>query len=230
VTITPPNRKCVCILVVPRLAPGFSIGWRSMEIERSGGPQRLILMTMLEGVEDVHAGKLGGALSERRSAFERLTQGRLDRAYRLAAALLGDPDEAQDAVHDAAEQAWDDFLRLRDQARFDAWFDAIVVHRCRDRLRRRRVRPLVLVDPPDQPGSDPSAVYVERDALAHALARLDADHRIVVILRFGADLTVAEIAQRTGEREGTVKSRLYYALRQLRGAYDAAARLPGGVR
>ena len=51
-------------------------------------------MTMLEGVEDVQAGKLGEALSERRSAFERLTQGRLDRAYRLAAALLGDPDEA----------------------------------------------------------------------------------------------------------------------------------------
>ena len=51
-----------------------------------------------------------------------------------------------------------------------------------------------------------------------------------MILRFGADLTVAEIAQRTGEREGTVKSRLHYALRQLRGAYDAAARLQGGVR
>jgi RNA polymerase sigma-70 factor (ECF subfamily) len=187
-------------------------------------------MTTLEGVGDVHFGKTGEVLAERRSAFERLTQSRLDRAYRLAAALLGDPDEAQDAVHDAAEQAWDDVLRLRDQTRFDAWFDAIVVHRCRDRLRRRRVRPLVLVEPPDRPGSDPSAGYGERDALAHALEGLDADHRIVVILRFGADLTVAEIAQRTGEREGTVKSRLHYALRQLHAAYDAAERLPGGVR
>ncbi len=187
-------------------------------------------MMTLEGVGDVQVKKLGEALAERRGAFERLTQGRLDRAYRLAAALLGDADEAQDAVHDAAEQAWDDFLRLRDQARFDAWFDAIVVHRCRDRLRRRRVRPLVPIDPRDRPGGDPSAEFVERDALAGALARLDADHRIVVVLRFGADLTVAEIAQRTGEREGTVKSRLHYALRQLHAAYDAAERLPGGVR
>jgi RNA polymerase sigma-70 factor (ECF subfamily) len=187
-------------------------------------------MTMLEGVGDVQAGKLGKALAGRRSAFERLTQARLDRAYQIAAALLGDPDEAQDAVQDAAEQSWDDFSRLRDEARFDAWFDAIVVHRCRDRLRRRRIRPLLLVDPPDRAGPDMAARSVERDALRRALAKLDVDHRTVVILRFGPDLTLAEIAERTGEREGTVKSRLHYALRQLRAAYDAAARLPGGVR
>ena len=62
-TITPPNRKCVCILLVPRLVPGISIGWRSMEIERSGGPQRLILMTMLEGVGDMQVGKVGEGLA-----------------------------------------------------------------------------------------------------------------------------------------------------------------------
>ena len=183
-------------------------------------------MVTLEGVGDVQAGKLGETPVERRAAFERLTQGRLDRAYRLAAALLGDPDEAQDAVHDAAEQAWDGFLRLRDPARFDAWFDAIVVHRCRDRLRRRRITPLLLADPPDRSGPDAAAGLAEREALARALSRLDLNHRIVVILRFGADLTVAEIAERTGEREGTVKSRLHYALRHLRAAYDAAERSP----
>jgi RNA polymerase sigma-70 factor, ECF subfamily len=200
------------------------------KIERSEGPLRLILMTTSEGLRAVQVGEQGNGLAERRSAFERLTQGRLDRAYGLATALLGDPDEAQDAVHDAAEQAWDDFPLLRDQARFDAWFDAIVVHRCRDRLRRRRIRPLLLIDASARSSGDPATEFLERDALAHALARLDADHRIVVILRFGAGLTVAEIAQRTGEREGTVKSRLHYSLRQLRGAYDAAARLPGGHR
>ncbi len=187
-------------------------------------------LEVLERVVRVQVDTPGETPAQRRVAFERLTQGRLDRAYRLAAALLGDPDEAQDAVHDAAEQAWNDFGSLRDLARFDAWFDATVVHRCRDRLRRRRVRPLLLVDPPDRPGPDLLVGSVERDALARVLAQLDIDHRIAVILRFGADLTVAEIAVRTGEREGTVKSRLHYALRRLRAAYDAAERLPGGVR
>ena len=59
--------------------------------------------------------------SDRRLMFERLTQARLDRAYRLAVAILRDPGEAEDAVQDAAMQAWDGWGRLRDESRFDAW-------------------------------------------------------------------------------------------------------------
>ena len=188
----------------------------------------------LEGPIGVEAGtsesRVVETVAQRRLAFERLTKGRLDRAYRLAAMVLDDAEEAQDAVHDAAEQAWRDWPKLRDPSRFDAWFDAIVVHRCRDRLRRSRIRPLLVTDPPDLPGADPFIGSAERDALARAIETLDADHRIVVRLRFGADLTLAEIAARTGEREGTVKSRLHYALRRLRAAYEAAERLDGGSR
>jgi RNA polymerase sigma-70 factor (ECF subfamily) len=168
--------------------------------------------------------------AERRAAFARFTQVRLDRAYRLAAMVLDDAEEAQDAVHDAAEQAWRDWPSLRDASRFDAWFDAIVVHRCRDRLRRRKIRPLPVTDPTDLPGADPYAGSAERDALARVLETLDPDHRIVVRLRYGADLSLAEIAVHTGEREGTVKPCLHCALRKLRAAYDAAERLDEGRR
>ena len=47
-------------------------------------------------------------------------------------------------------------------------------------------------------------------------------------LRYVADLTPKQIAARTGNREGTVKSRLHYALRQMRAALDAADRAQGG--
>ena len=53
-------------------------------------------------------------------------------------------------------------------------------------------------------------------ALRDALARLSPDHRTVVVLRYFADLSVEEIADRTGARTGTVKSRLHYALSALR--------------
>jgi RNA polymerase sigma-70 factor (ECF subfamily) len=48
------------------------------------------------------------------------------------------------------------------------------------------------------------------------MTRLDADHRIVVVLRYWADMTVDEIAERIEVRPGTVKSRLHYALRSMR--------------
>ena len=75
---------------------------------------------------------------------------------------------------------------------------------------------------------DPGVDSAERVAVGQALATLGTDHRIVVILRFVEDLSIGEIAARTGQREGTVKSRLHYALRHLRAAYDAAGRSVGG--
>lgn len=178
----------------------------------------------------MHVGPRPTEGAERRAAFERFTQTRLDRAYRLAGLILRDGFEAEDAVHDAAVQAWTHWVELRDADRMDAWFDRILVNKCRSRIRRRSIRPVVFADPADFAGPDAVAGLHERDRLHQALAGLDADHRIAVVLRYVDDLSPAEIARRTGEREGTVKSRLHYALRHLRATLEAAERIPGGAR
>lgn len=117
---------------------------------------------------------------------------------------------------------------LRDAERFDAWFDRILVNGCRDRLRRRgRVRVLDLDAGPERPTPDNTGGIAEREALRAALARLTPDQRTVVVLRYYGDMSLEEIAESTGERLGTVKSRLHYGIEALRAAYDAAARAPG---
>jgi RNA polymerase sigma-70 factor (ECF subfamily) len=166
-------------------------------------------------------------LADQREAFDRLTQARLDRAYRLAATILAGDAEAEDAVHDAAVQAWTRWASLRDESRFDAWFDRIVVNVCRDRLRRSATSRKIIDSSIDLA---PSEVAGEDDTLRQAVASLSPDHRIVIALRFAEDLDIAEIARRTGQREGTVKSRLHYALREVRAAYDAAHRSRGADR
>ncbi|MGZ6329026.1 MAG: sigma-70 family RNA polymerase sigma factor, partial [Candidatus Limnocylindrales bacterium] len=100
------------------------------------------------------------------------------------------------------------------------WFGRIVVNACRDRLRSRRRMPLHIALDPERPSPDPSSGFAQRDALAGAIRSLSADHREVVVLRFFADLTVDQIAARTGVGAGTVKSRLHYALRAMRAAFD----------
>ncbi len=159
-----------------------------------------------------------------REAFERLTTARLDRAYRLAGIVLGDPSGARDAVHDAALRAWRHWSELREPDRFDAWFDRIVVNVCRDRSRHRRLAPVSVAGPIDPPAPDSSDGMAERDALDRALADLPAERRLVLALRFVEDLTVPGIAARTGVPEGTVKSRLHRGLSALRASYDAAER------
>jgi RNA polymerase sigma-70 factor (ECF subfamily) len=175
-------------------------------------------------VADVGAGE-ARAVANRAEAFGQLTDRQLDASFRLAALILGDRSEAEDAVHDALVSAWRNWASLRDPGRFDAWFGRIVTNVCRDRMRRRRLSPIVIADLTDRPAPDELDRIPERDALRRALRQLDVDHRIVIVLRYFEDLTVDEIADRLGERPGTVKSRLHYALRSLRAACDAAERI-----
>lgn len=156
--------------------------------------------------------------ADRADVFATLADRQLDRAYHLAAMILGSRTEAEDATHDAFVAAWRGFGSLRDPGRFDAWFDRILVNACRDRLRRRRRHPVVdlsdaLADPP-APG-DVATAAADRDAIARGLERLTPDQRIVVCLRFYRDLSIDEIADRVRVPAGTVKSRLHYALRDL---------------
>jgi RNA polymerase sigma-70 factor (ECF subfamily) len=149
--------------------------------------------------------------------FAVLTRGHVESAFRLAWAILGDTVDAEDATQDAFHQAWRSRAGLRDPERFDAWFGRILVNVCREKLRQRarqKVRPLTETD--DLPTPDATGNVSTRDAIARAMRRLDADHRIVVVLRFWSDLTVDEIAERLGLPAGTVKSRLHYALRSMR--------------
>ncbi len=183
----------------------------------------MVAIERLEGVIGVGPVASGGTEAERGVAFERFSQDRLERAYHLASVILRDGGEAEDAVHDAAVQAWLHWADLHDRERMDAWFDRIVVNECRARLRRRMIRSLS-VDPAEQPGPDPFGAVLDEDVLNRALATLDADHRIAVVLRYIADLSPAEIAARMDTREGTVKSRLHYALRRMRAILEDAER------
>jgi RNA polymerase sigma-70 factor, ECF subfamily len=166
-------------------------------------------------------------IDERASAFATLLDRGLDGHYRLAAVILGDPVEAEDAVHDAAVVAWRDFASLRERHRFEAWFGRILVNGCRDRLRTRKRRPVVV---PISTSADigievpysPISGVNDRDQLRRAFGALDPDHAVVVVLRFYVDLSVPEIADRLGIAEGTVKSRLHHALRRLRAAVTSA--------
>jgi RNA polymerase sigma-70 factor, ECF subfamily len=159
-------------------------------------------------------------------AYLAMVHAELDRAYRLAGLLLGRGGDAEDATHDAVLRGWRASSSLRDPDRFQAWFDRIVINTCRERLRRaRRIR---FVDLDHAAGiataDDPFVAVLSADASLEALATLDLDLRTVIVLRYWADLTVDQIADRVGVPAGTVKSRLHRGLDLIRRSMaDSAA-------
>ena len=127
-----------------------------------------------------------------RHAFDRLVASRLTPTFRLARAIVGDTRDAEDATQEAFLNAWRNLPRLRDTAKFDAWFGRIVVNEARLTLRRRgRVMtvPVDVIDVHDDdrptssiPGShDPSIdAIAASDALQRAIDRLTVEQRTIL--------------------------------------------------
>lgn len=142
-------------------------------------------------------------------------------AHRLASWILRDPVGAEDAVQEALLRAWNRRRSIRfELGQPQRWFMRIVLNVCRDELRRRRRQPVATTEPAAESGRAAS----DRDDLGRAIARLIEDEQIVLGLRFGRDMTIPQIALALAIPEGTVKSRLHYALEHMRAELDAERR------
>ena len=156
--------------------------------------------------------------------FERLYAEEVQGLYGYLAYRTGDRALAQDLLADVFERA------LRARRRYDrrkgsarTWLYAIAGNLLVDHARRQAAgaRAVERAGPPAESELDRRIEALpERDALAHALATLSDEEREAVALRFGADLTVPEMAELTGEPLTTVEGRVYRALRKLRTAMD----------
>lgn len=154
--------------------------------------------------------------------FERLYDEHAQALYGFLAYRTGDDALAEDLLADTFERA------LRARRRFDprrgstkTWLYSIALNALRDHVRRRAVAERAgerLVVP--EAGADATDAVAQRDELARALATLTEEEREVVALRYGADLTVPEIAKLKREKLTTIEGRVYRALRKLRERLD----------
>jgi RNA polymerase sigma-70 factor (ECF subfamily) len=151
-------------------------------------------------------------------AFASLAAGsivRLDAAARL---IVRDRELARDAVQDAFVRAWRDLPGLRDPDRFDAWLHRLTVHACLDQVRRRRRRPIEVELDSILVGATPDDItsLADRDELDRAMARIEPEHRAVVVLHYYLGLSLPAAAESLGIPLGTAKSRLHRAISALR--------------
>ncbi len=166
-------------------------------------------------------------------AFVRLFEPLRPLVHAVARRLVGDSD-AEDVVMETYLRAWTHLPGYRGGASLKTWILRIARNACLDLLRRRTARPTsslsgetsddpVVFDVDDPTASSPSEEAETRDSvlmLRSALARLDAPHRQVLLMRYGDGLSYGEIAAAAGVPIGTVMSRLFNAKRKLRAIWD----------
>lgn len=164
-----------------------------------------------------------------RDAFAALATACADRCYAIAYRIVRDPYRAQDATQQALIGAWRDLPSLRDADRFDAWLTRLVVNACYVELRSQRrhvarVRVVTGVALQSDAERDPATSVADRDALDHAFRQLTPEQRAVVVSHHYLGYPLTEIADSLGIPVGTARSRLHYAVRQLRAVLDSEAR------
>jgi len=170
----------------------------------------------IAGEADLVARTLAGE----RAAFGVLVERYAPQARRVARAVLGDADEADDAAQDGFLSALVKLAQYDARRPFGPWLMRIVANAATDRRRRRQVRRVEPLDPGlvgGGPRPDTEAVRSELgEHLRAALAELPPRRRTAVVLFDVEGYSHAEIAEMLGIPEGTVRSEVFHARRRLR--------------
>jgi len=160
------------------------------------------------------------AQSGDRAAFGILVERYAAQARRVARAVLGDPDDADDAAQDAFLAALTKLDRYDPKRPFGPWLMRIVANAATDRRRRRTVRRAEQLDPGLTAGGTRPDADAERSALGESLraglAQLTPRRRLAVVLFDVEGYTHREIAEILGIPEGSVRSEVFHARRRLR--------------
>ena len=140
-------------------------------------------------------------------------------AYRVARGVLRNSADAEDVAQEALLRAYRRFERLRDRTKFRAWLVRIAFRLAIDRARsskRREVRETLWSQPVPRPSTEDMAAGSEFQAhLDRAMEELPDKHRFVLLLAAMQGHSLEEVAGMLGLPVGTVKSRLFFARKQL---------------
>lgn len=138
------------------------------------------------------------------------------RLYRISYGMLRNPQDQMDAVQEAVLKAWQGLNRLRREEFFETWLTRILINECHNIQKARRcVAPLDSIPEPPAPpeGAD--------RALHDALMALGEELRLPLILNYMEGYRQREIAALLKIPEGTVKTRILRAKRELRKLLEA---------
>ena len=140
------------------------------------------------------------------------------RCMRYARYMLGDEEDAEEAVQDAFVRVYDHLGQFRPDARFEPWLFRILANRCRTvRERRRRRESLVVTGELPAVAAEAPAVTADlMEEVEAALNDLPTEQREAFLLRHVEDLSYEDMAVITGVRLSALRMRVKRACDTLR--------------
>lgn len=163
------------------------------------------------------------------SAFDSLVLRHTGKLYGLVFHMTNNHEDTDDLLQEIWAKVFRSLAGFRGASKFSTWLHSIAVHMTINFLKKRGKRQALSLDAEDADGNTPADVLLvsrqtpRKEAnlselqvrLTEALNKLTPEHRAVVTMFDVQGMAHAEIAKILGTSEGTVRSRLFYAHRQL---------------
>lgn len=161
--------------------------------------------------ETVRAAQQGDA-----GAFQQLLSADRHRLYSIAYAYLKNETDALEAIQETTCRAYMRLGKLKEPRYFHTWFIRILINYCIDEQKRKR-KMLPLFQLPEPLAAD--LALDDKLRLEMAIDQLAPNLRHIIILKYYEDMTLTEIASLLEKPEGTVKTWLNKALKELRNIF-----------
>ena len=151
-------------------------------------------------------------------AFAELIEEYKLQIYKTAKAILKDEDDVCDAIQDTALSIYKNIHSLKNEKYFKTWVIRITINKCYDIITKRKLNDDKILKVQsgiiEKHTSFDKNVIIKTD-LERALDLLEDDLRIVTVLYYYNDLSIAEISTVLNIAKGTVKSRVFRAREEL---------------
>lgn len=140
-----------------------------------------------------------------------------ERLYAICRRIAGNDADAADACQEALMAVVRGLPRFDNRSSFKTWSHRVATNACLDELRRRKRRPIAVVDEPDRISDEPEVAQRVSDRLTidEALPQIPEEFRAPVVLRDVIGMDYAEIAETLELAPGTVRSRIARGRRHL---------------
>jgi RNA polymerase sigma-70 factor (ECF subfamily) len=153
------------------------------------------------------------------STFRTLVYKHKDKVRNLIFLTLGDTEFVDDISQDVFISVYHKLNEFRFESKFTTWLYRITVNKCRDYLRKKRVRSIFvpIKDSDSEYGTGPFSEDVDIPQLVRsAIEKLPEKLKLPLVLRDIQGLSYKEIADQLGTEVGTIKSRIFRARESLK--------------
>lgn len=184
----------------------------------------------IERMTDAHPSWLiPECIAGNQDAIEMLVRQYEAGVFRLALSIVGDQAEAAEITQETFIAALRSLRRYQEKQTFRAWLYTIALNQSRSRLRKQKVIErlhttlggIFRLESQKQKTPEEAILQNEQEAaIWNSLKQLNEQHRIVVILRYFHELSIAEISEILTVNEGTIHSRLHSAREKLKSSLN----------